>query len=87
MNKLLSELGPGEQGTIIALNGGRGLQARLRALGLAEGRVVRKLSALGWGGPVIVLINRAQVAIGRGMAHRIVVNSGKNESGRENSKS
>ncbi len=86
MNKLLSDLGPQEQGTIIALHGGRGFQARLRALGLAEGRVVRKLSALGWGGPVIVLINRAQVAIGRGMARRIVVSSEENESGRENSK-
>lgn len=78
MNKLLSELGPQEQGTIIALSGGRGLQARLRALGLAEGQVVRKLSALGWGGPVIVLVNRAQIAIGRGMARRIVVNSEEN---------
>jgi ferrous iron transport protein A len=81
MDKRLSELGPQEQGTIIALRGGRGLQARLRALGLAEGQVVRKLSALGWGGPVIVLVNRAQVAIGRGMAHRIVVSSGENEGG------
>lgn len=86
MNKPLSDLGPQEQGTIIALHGGRDFQARLRALGLAEGRVVRKLSALGWGGPVIVLINRAQVAIGRGMARRIVVSSEENESGRENSK-
>jgi len=78
MNKLLSELGPQEQGRIIALHGGRGLQARLRALGLAEGQVVRKLSALGWGGPVIVLINRAQVAVGRGMARHIVVSSEEN---------
>jgi len=78
MDKLLSELGPQEQGTIIALHGGRGLQARLRALGLVEGQVVRKLSALGWGGPVIVLINRAQIAIGRGMARHIVVSSEEN---------
>ncbi|MBA7513505.1 hypothetical protein ES705_05521 [subsurface metagenome] len=87
MDKLLSEFGPQEQGKIITLLGGRGLQARLRALGLAEGRVVRKLSALGWGGPVIVLVNRAQVAIGRGMARRIVVSLEENESGGEKSKS
>ncbi len=78
MNKLISDLGPQEQGTIIALRGGRGLQARLRSLGLAEGQVVRKLSALGWGGPVIVLVNRAQVAIGRGMARHIVVSCEEN---------
>ena len=86
MDKLLSELGPQEEGTIITLHGGRGFQGRLRALGLEEGQVVRKLSALGWGGPVIVLVNRAQVAIGRGMARRIVVKSEENENGRENSK-
>jgi len=78
MNKPLSELGPQEQGTIIALRGGRGFQARLRALGLAEGQVVQKLSALGWGGPVIILVNRAQIAIGRGMARHIVVSSEEN---------
>jgi len=78
MDKRLSELRTQEQGTIIALHGGRGLQARLRALGLVEGQVVRKLSALGWGGPVIVLINRAQIAIGRGMARHIVVSSEEN---------
>ena len=50
MEKLLTEMGPNEEGKIIALQGGRGLQARLRALGLAEGQVVRKLSALAWGG-------------------------------------
>ena len=81
MNKLLNELGPGEEGKIVALHGGRGLQHRLRSLGLVEGQVIRKLSALAWGGPVIVLVNRAQIAVGHGMARRILVNtnrSGKN---------
>ncbi len=71
--KLLTELGPNEEGKIISLTGGRGLQARLRALGLVEGQVVRQLSSLAWGGPVIVSVNRAQIAIGRGMARRVVV--------------
>ncbi len=57
----------------MAIQGGRGMQTRLRRLGLSEGQVVRKLSALAWGGPVVVLVNRAQVAIGRGMARRILV--------------
>ena len=78
MNKPLTELGPAEEGRIIALQGGRGLQARLRALGLVEGQVIRKLSSLVWGGPVIVLINRAQVAIGKGMARRIIVTTDRN---------
>jgi len=42
-------------------------------MGLVEGRVVRKLSALAWGGPVVVMVKRTQIAIGRGMARRILV--------------
>lgn len=76
MEKLLTELGPGEQGIVAAIQGGRGLQARLRSLGLAEGQKIRKVSALAWGGPVVVEVKRTQVAIGRGMAGRIVVRCG-----------
>jgi ferrous iron transport protein A len=73
MEKLLTELKPGEQGTVVAVRGGRGMQSRLRSLGLVEGQTLRKLSALAWGGPVVVEVNRTQVAIGRGMAAKILV--------------
>jgi ferrous iron transport protein A len=73
MEKLLTELKPGEQGIVVAVHGGRGIQARLRSLGLVEGQTLRKLSALAWGGPVVVEVKRTQVAIGRGMAARILV--------------
>jgi len=71
--KSISEMNINEAGRIVSLHGGWRQQAHLRALGLAEGQVIRKLSALAWGGPIIVLVNRAQVAIGKGMARRIVV--------------
>lgn len=71
----LVELKTGEEAEIIELKGGHGFQSRLRALGLAEGEMIKKLSRVGWGGPVIVLVNRAQIAIGRGMARRIMVRS------------
>ena len=71
--KPLAELKPGETAEIISLNGGESFQARLRAMGLAEGRTVRKLSRIRWGGPIVVIVNRAQVAVGRGMARKIVV--------------
>jgi ferrous iron transport protein A len=73
MQRYLTELARGEEGVIVAIQGGWGLQHRLRHLGLTEGRTIRKLSNLALGGPVIVLVNRAQVAIGRGMARRILV--------------
>jgi ferrous iron transport protein A len=69
----LYDLTVGTEARIVELRGGHGFQSRLRALGLSEGQVVRKLSKVGWGGPVIVIVNRAQVALGRGMARRIMV--------------
>lgn len=71
--KTLAELQPGESAEIVALNGGEGFRARLRAMGLAEGRTVRKFSRIRWGGPIVVIVDRAQVAVGRGMAKKIVV--------------
>jgi ferrous iron transport protein A len=73
IEKTALDLAPGEEGEIVALNGGPGLVARLRALGLSEGQRVRNVSRIGWGGPIILLVNRAQVAIGRGMARKILV--------------
>jgi len=71
--KPLAELKPGEIAEIVALNGGDEFQSRLRAMGLAEGQTVRKLSRIRWGGPIVLLVNRAQVAVGRGMARKIVI--------------
>jgi ferrous iron transport protein A len=76
MIKHLTDLAKGEQATVVAIQGGWGFQQRLRLLGLAEGQEIRKLSALALGGPVVVLVNRAQLAIGRGMARRILVSAG-----------
>ncbi|TKJ43933.1 ferrous iron transport protein A [candidate division TA06 bacterium B3_TA06] len=73
--KLLTDLSINEEAEIVEIRGGRGMQARLRALGLSEGQHVKKLSHVGLGGPVVILVNRAQVAIGRGMARRIIVRS------------
>lgn len=76
MERYLTDLAKGEEGIIVAIQAGWGLQQRLRRLGLAEGQVIRKLSDLALGGPVVVLVNRAQVAIGRGMARRILIRVG-----------
>jgi ferrous iron transport protein A len=73
MHTTLSDLRQGEEGVILTLQGGRGLQTRLRSMGFVEGQTIRKLSALAWGGPVVVLANRTQIALGRGMAGKILV--------------
>jgi ferrous iron transport protein A len=73
MQRCLTEMARGEEGMIVAVEGGWGFRQRLARLGLSEGQVIRKLSEVALGGPVVVLVERAQVAIGRGMARRIVV--------------
>ena len=73
IEKTAAELAPCEEGVIVSLGGGPGAQCRLRALGLSEGQHVRNISRIAWGGPIILLVNRAQVAVGRGMARKIVV--------------
>jgi ferrous iron transport protein A len=73
MNRSLNDLAPGEGGRVVSIEGGYRVQQRLRTLGLVEGAAVRKLSALAWGGPVVVEVSRTQVAVGRGLARRVLV--------------
>ena len=75
VEKSLAEIEVGTEAEVLELVGGHGFQSRLRALGIVEGTILRMLSRVGMGGPVIVLANRAQVAIGKGMARRVLVRS------------
>lgn len=69
----LTELETGRSGTIARLAGGAGVQDRLRALGVAEGLRISKVSRIGKAGPVVVVVNRAQIAVGNGMASKIFI--------------
>lgn len=75
MEKRLSDLNSGEEAVITVIHGGHGMKKRLRDQGLIEGQAIRMVSALAWGGPIVVRVNRAQVAIGRGMAGKILTRS------------
>ena len=55
---------------ITAIEGGRGLRQKLFLRGLFEGKMVRVVSNYG---PVTVEVDRNVVAIGRGMAQKIIV--------------
>lgn len=70
----LEELKKGEEGTIIDFMGGHTLKRKLDALGLRPGKKITKISNMMMNGPVTVKINDgSRVAIGRGMAAKIVV--------------
>ena len=67
---VLTQLGIGEEAKIVAIGGGRGLRQKLFLRGLFEGKAVRVISNYG---PMTIEVDRSIVAIGRGMAQKIVV--------------
>ena len=69
----LAQMQAGQAGKVVEVLGGRGMIARLSALGIRPGRRLIKISSVFLRGPVTVQVNQAQVAIGFGMARRIMV--------------
>ena len=64
---------PGQSGAVVQIQGGFGLADRLNALGIIPGKRITKISSMIARGPVTIEVDRAQVAIGFGMANRIIV--------------
>ena len=72
----LRQMEIGQTGTVIGILGGRGLMRRLEALGIRPGKKVTKISSTLFRGPVTLRVDNAQVAVGFGMANRIIVEVG-----------
>lgn len=69
----LAQMKSGEQGTVMAINGGFGLKRRVEALGIRIGVNVKKISSQLMRGPITVQVGNTQVALGFGMAQKIIV--------------
>jgi ferrous iron transport protein A len=69
----LTQLEEGESGVVVDIQGGYGLTRRLESLGIRVGKKVTKLSSQLMHGPVTVKIDNSEVAIGFGMARKILV--------------
>jgi len=69
----LTEMKSGQKGKVSEIRGGRGITVKLEALGIRPGVVISKVSTQILRGPVIVEIGKTKVAIGFGMARRIIV--------------
>lgn len=74
---LLTSLKPGEIGVVIQIAGGHGMRQKLALRGIKEGSWLRMISSSR--GPVVVECSEglessgSQVALGRGMAQKIIV--------------
>ena len=69
----LRQMQAGQSGTVVQIEGGAGLVNRLSALGIRVGKRITKVSSMVMHGPITIQIDNAQVALGFGMANRIVV--------------
>jgi len=69
----LMRLHKGEEAQIIAIRGGFGFQRKLRVMGIREGKKVKVLSRQPLRGPLTIQVGKCNMTIGRGMAHKILV--------------
>jgi len=72
----LAGMQTGQSGVVVQIQGGHGLVNRLNSLGIRPGKRITKISSMIMRGPVTIEVDRAQVAIGFGMARRIIVELG-----------
>jgi len=72
-NLTLARMRTGRSGKVVEVLGGRGISSRLSALGLRPGLRVTKVSSMFMRGPVTVQLGNSQVAIGFGMANKIII--------------
>lgn len=69
----LLELNTGKTAVIKEIDGGCNLVRRLASLDIRLDQTVRRVGSGPFNGPVIVEVNRARVAIGKGLAAQVVV--------------
>ena len=73
MQNTLNSLKPNQIGKIVRIEGGYGLQRKLRTLGIREEKIVKMVARQPIQGPVVIEIDGRQTTIGRGMANKIIV--------------
>ena len=69
---VLSNVDQGKEVTLIDIEGGRGIRSKLYSMGLIPGINLRVLNQIG-PGPVMVAVKDSRLAIGMGMARKIIV--------------
>lgn len=74
----LTSMKEGESGVVVSIQSGQELQKRLDAIGIRVGVGIVKVSSQFMHGPVTLKINNTCMAIGFGMAKKIMVEVKKN---------
>ena len=69
----LRQMYAGQSGRVVQIDGGAGLANRLSSLGIRPGKRITKVSSMLMRGPVTVQLGGTRLAIGFGMANKIIV--------------
>ena len=75
----ITHMRTGETAKVLIIQGGYGLLHKTGVMGLRPGRIITKVGSHFWRGPQIIKIGSSQIAIGFGMAKRIIVQIDKND--------
>lgn len=69
----LIQMKANQKGRIVEIYAGIGLQNRFMSMGIYKGREVTKFSHIGLRGPVVIKVGRSILALGHGMASKIII--------------
>ncbi len=71
--KTLDSVRPGQKAKVVEVKGGWGMRQRLCELGIFPDQIIIIANASLWKGPVLVQTNGNEVALGRGVARKVIV--------------
>lgn len=69
----LIQMKANQKGRVVEIAGGMGLQNRLMSMGIYKGKEITKFSHFVLRGPITVKIGRSVLALGHGMAGKIIL--------------
>ena len=73
MPKTLDQIDENKKAKVIDIQGGVGVRQRLEQMGIHPGDIVTILRFGALRGPILIEVHGSQVALGRGIASRIIV--------------
>ena len=69
----LTQMQPGETGIVKEIQGGQGFIRKIQSMGVRPDKKITKVSSHFWRGPQTVAVDNIQIAVGFGMAKKILV--------------
>ena len=72
-HKTLAALASGKEGKVVSFQCGRGMSCRLESMGIRTGSHIKKTGSQSMNGPITVKIGHTSLALGHGIASKIIV--------------